>query len=249
MFNLPEFIELLKAVTVDCKDNGKEFTVSTRVEVIESLLKDSAYKLVAREPLSLIYAKHELCEGESVALVSSHVDCLYENCFCSVEEAFLRGTFDNSFGNAAILWMMLHDMLPDNVVVAFTGDEERDSQGAVQTVLALGRMQCKIKFALVLEVTNVGWGRGAHFALENDNGIDLLTAYSIVETVRLLGAEYVFEHNAEPDESWDYSNYGIPSLTLSMPVGGNMHSNEGVLLHKEAIDTYCQVLSLLPFLF
>lgn len=232
-------------MTVDCKDNGECFTVTDRVAVIERMLEATPYRLVAREPLALLYARRELCEGDRVILISSHIDCVYGRCFCNDEGDCLRGTFDNSFGNAAVLWAMMNNALPPDVVVAFTGDEERDSQGAVQAVLALGRMQCNIRTAIVLEVTNVGWDGGAHFALENDLGIDLLTAHAIVEAARLLGVEYAFEHDAEPDESWDYNDYGIPSLALSMPVCGNMHSDDGVLLRREAVGSYCRVLPLL----
>lgn len=235
-------IELLKSVTVDCKDDGKNFTVADRVMVIEKLLEGTAYSLVAREPLALIYAKRELRAGDSVVLVSAHIDCLYASCFCNDNADCLRGTFDNSMGNAAILSLMVKGLLPDNVVVAFTGDEERDSQGAVQTLLALGRMQCEIKFALVLDVTNTGWKSGASVALENDLGIDLLTAHGIVAAVEKTGVKYIFKHDAEPDESWDYNDYGIPSLSVCAVVDGFLHGNEGVLLCKKSLVPYCKVL-------
>lgn len=242
MKNINGFIELLESVTVDCKDDGNHFVVPDRVSVIERLLGNTEYRLVAREPLALVYAKRELCAGDDVVLVSSHVDSLHASCFCNDEGDFLRGTFDNSFGNAAILWHMLAGKLPDNVVVAFTGDEEHNSQGAVQVVLSLGRMQCNIKFVLVLDVTNTGCGSGASFALENDLGIDMVTAYKIIEAVNSLGLEYAFEHNAEPDESWDYNDYGIPSLSLCVPVQGCLHGDSGVMLNKMSVAGYCKAL-------
>ena len=235
---MDELIALVETVTVDCKDNGESFTVTDRVEVIERLLEDTAYNLVSREPLVLLYAKRELLPGDSVLLVSSHIDSLYDTCFCNDEGDCLRGTFDNSLGNAAILSLMIHDLLPDNVVVAFTGDEECDSHGAVQTVLALGRMQCPIKSAIVLDVTNTGWGSGACFALENDLGIDMLTAHRIVGSVEALGVEYSFKHDAEPDESWDYNDYGIPSLSVCAVVDGFLHGDEGVLVRKDSLLQY-----------
>ena len=247
MYNTTEIIEFVKTVTIDCKDNGSSFVVTDRVEAIMRLLEGSAYKLVAREPLTLVYAKREFSAGNSVVLVSSHIDCLYDSCFCCDEGDCLRGTFDNSVGNAAILSLMIHDLLPDNVVVAFTGDEEHDSQGAVQTVLALGRMQCEIKFALVLDVTNTGYENGAMFALENDFGIDLLTAHRIVEVVETVGAKYEFKHCAEPDESWDYNDYGVPVLSVCAVVNGYLHSNDGVLLRKDSLLSYnnaiCSILN------
>ena len=239
MLDISEIIELLETVTVDCKDNGDSFVVTDRVEAIKHLLEGSVYKPIVSESLVLVYAKREFSAGESVVLVSAHVDCLYDACFCNDEGDSLRGTFDNSLGNAAILSLMIRNLLPDNVVVAFTGDEEHDSQGAVQTVLALGRMQYGIKFALVLDVTNTGYENGAQLALENDLGVDILTAHRIVGVVEAIGAKYEFKHCAEPDESWDYNDYGIPVLSVCAVVGGFLHSNEGVVLQKNSLIPYC----------
>lgn len=244
-----DFLDILQAVTVDCKDNGGCFTVTDRVAVIEHLLDGSAYRLVAREPLALVYAKRNLCEGDSVVLVSSHIDCVYSRCFSADDGDCLRGTFDNSFTNAAVLWAMINNTLPDNVVVAFTGNEESDSQGAVQTVVALGQMGCEVAAALVLDVTNEGWESGALFTLENDLGIDILTGYNIISSLEEYDGRFAFKHNALPDESWDYADYGIPSLTLCVPVGGELHGDAGVLLRKESAVEYCNVLPLLANLF
>ena len=240
-----DFFDILKAVTVDCKDNGECFIVTDRVAVIERMLQNSDYKLISRRPLALLYAKRQVCEGDRVLLISSHIDCVYDNCFCADEGECMRGTFDNSFTNAALLWNMLHDKLPDNVVVAFTGNEESDSQGAVQAVVALGQMGCEVAAALVLDVTNEGWESGALFVLENDLGIDILMGYNIISSLEQYGGRFAFKHNALPDESWDYADYGIPSLTLCVPVGGELHGDAGVLLRKESATEYCNVLSLL----
>ncbi len=240
-----DFFSLLKAVTVDCKDNGDCFVVSDRLSVIERLLEGSCYRLVSREPLALIFAKEGFCVQDKVLLVSSHVDCVYSRCFCNDDGECYRGTFDNSFGNAAVLWNMLNGSLPDNAVVAFTGDEEKDSKGAAQALLALGRLGCNVSFALVLDVTGVGWESGALFTIENDACIDILAGYGIVSSLEPYSGRFAFSHNAEPDESWCYAEYGIPCLTLCAPVGGNLHGDEGVLLRKESAAEYCKVLVLL----
>ena len=245
MHSTKDLFDILQAVTVDCKDNGECFTVTDRVAVVERLLENTDYKPVARKPLALLYAKRQLREGDRVLLISSHIDCVYDNCFCADEGECMRGTFDNSFTNAALLWNMLHDKLPDNVVVAFTGNEESDSQGAVQTVVALGQMGCEVAAALVLDVTNEGWESSALFTIENDLGIDILTGYNIISSLEQYGGRFAFKHNALPDESWDYADYGIPSLTLCVPVGGELHGDAGVLLRKESATEYCNVLSLL----
>ena len=245
MYPNKDFFDILAAVTVDCKDNGECFTVADRVAVIEQMLEQTDYKLIARQPLALLYSKRQPREGDRVLLISSHIDCVYSHCFCADEGGCLRGTFDNSFTNAALLWNMVHDCLPDSVVVAFTGNEESDSQGAVQTVVALGQMGCEVAAALVLDVTNEGWESGALFTLENDLGIDILTGYNIISSLEQYGGRFAFKHNALPDESWDYADYGIPSLTLCVPVGGELHDDAGVLLCKESATEYCNVLPLL----
>lgn len=244
-----DFFDILQTVTVDCKDNGEFFTVTDRVAAVERIIESSNYKIVARQPLALLYAKRQVREGDRVLLISSHIDCVYPRCFCSNEGDCLRGTFDNSLTNAALLWNMLHDGLPDNVVVAFTGNEESDSQGAVQAVVALGQMGCEVTAALVLDVTNEGWESGALFTLENDLGIDILTGYNIISSLEQYGGRFAFKHNALPDESWDYADYGIPSITLCVPVGGELHGDAGVLLRKESALEYCNVLPLLANFF
>ena len=248
MSSTQDFFDILQTVTVDCKDNGECFTVTDRVAAIEQMLEQTDYKLIGRQPLALLYSKREVREGDRVLLISSHIDCVYGNCFCNDEDDCMRGTFDNSFTNAALLWNMLQDRLPDNVVVAFTGDEEKDSQGAVQTVVALGQMGCEVATALVLDVTNEGWERGALFTLENDLGIDILTGYSIISSLEQYGGRFAFKHNALPDESWDYADYGIPSITLCVPVGGELHGDAGVLLRKESALEYSKVLAMLASL-
>ena len=244
-----DFFDILQTVTVDCKDNGECFTVTDRVAAVERIIERTNYKLISRQPLALLYAKRPVCEGDRVLLISSHIDCVYSRCFSADEGDCLRGTFDNSFTNAALLWNMLHDRLPDNVVVAFTGNEESDSQGAVQTVVALGQMGCEVAAALVLDVTNEGWESGALFTLENDLGIDILTGYNIISSLEEYDGRFAFKHNALPDESWDYADYGIPSLTLCVPVGGELHGDAGVMLRKESALEYCNVLPLLASFF
>ena len=240
-----DFFDILQTVTVDCKDNGERFTVTDRVAVIERMLQNSEYKLISRRPLALLYAKRQLREGDRVLLISSHIDCVYGRCFCNDEDECMRGTFDNSFGNAAVLWNMVHDRLPDNLVVAFTGDEEHDSHGALQTVEALAGMGVEVSMVLVQDVTNVGWESGALFTIENDLGIDILTGYNIISSLEQYCGRFAFKHNAEPDESWDYADCGVPCFTLCVPVGGELHGDAGVLLRKESATEYCNVLSLL----
>lgn len=245
MNNEISLFKLLELLTVDCKDNGENFLVGERLSVIERLLEETPYRLVAREPLALVFAKERFCEYDKVVLLSSHIDCVYPFLFSKDEGDSMRGTFDNSFGNAAVIWNMLNDTLPENVVVAFTGDEEKESAGALQALRALGKLECTLFSAIVLDVTNVGWNGGAFFTIENDACIDIMTAYGIVSSLEQYSGRFAFLHNAEPDESWCYAEYGVPTLSLCLPVGGELHSKEGIILRKDAAQEYCRVLSIL----
>lgn len=235
-------LSLLKQVTVDCKDDGKAFQTTQRIDAIKSFLEDTSWKLLAEKDLFLLYGSRELAEDQPVVLISSHIDCVYTQCFCTETETCYQGTFDNSFTNAAILECMKNGQLPSNVVVAFTGDEEKDSSGAVALIIYLTRKHVHIRFALVLDVTNEGWETQRLVALENDFGIDLFTAHRIVEAMKPYEGCYAYLHDAAPDETWDYDELGIPALTLSAPVGGNMHGNEGVSVRKDTFPAYCEVL-------
>ena len=158
-------------------------------------------------------------------------------------ELTARGTWDNALTNAAVVELMLSGRLPQNVVVAFTGDEEVKSRGAQEVVGALSEADCYVRFVVVTDVTNVGWEHGLAFTIENDLNVDILTAHSIVEGMKGYAGRYGFVHEALPDESWIYDEYKLPCLTLCHPVGGDMHSDEGALARLSAFPVYCDALA------
>ena len=52
-----EYAELLKRLTVDCKDDGKQFRKKDRIHEIKALLENSGYELLGEGSLSLLYGK------------------------------------------------------------------------------------------------------------------------------------------------------------------------------------------------
>ena len=98
----------------------------------------------------------------------------------------------------------------------------------------------------MLDVTNEGWAEGCPFSLENDLGIHILRGYQIVTT--LAPYLYKFVHEAEPDESWNYDELGIPTCSLCLPVSGDLHADAGVLVRRSSLPIYCEVLCLLAHL-
>lgn len=236
---------ILQLVTVDCKDNGKRFTNTKRIEVIKELLANSEYKLLQEGKLSLIYGKQDV-EFKSVVLISSHIDCVFDDLFCTdYSSEYYKGTFDNSLTNACVLYEMITNSLPDDVIVAFTGDEEEDSGGAYEVMRTFNKWNSKIKLTIVLDVTEEGWINNHPFTIENDLGIDIQTGHKIIESLKSLERLYTFVHDAEPDESWDYDEEDVPCFTLCIPIKGDMHSNDGVLARKSSMPIYAKVISTL----
>lgn len=240
--------EILSKISVDCKDNQRHFTVKNRILAIQELLANTSYELLQEGYLCYIYGKKDVRNSE-VILVSSHIDCVFEKVFCTEKDAdHYLGTFDNSITNACVLYDMINDTLPCNVVIAFTGDEEEDSGGAQEVVRVLNRWHCRIKMAIVLDVTEEGWEEGYPFTVENDLGIDIVTGYNIIKSLEPYNDQYKLVHDAEPDESWDYDEAEIPCFTLCLPIYGDMHGEEGVLARKTSLPVYCEVLSKLASL-
>lgn len=237
---------VLKQVNVDCKDNGHEFFVTSRLQAIAQLLSKSEYKLLYSGRLCQIYGKQPI-KGKSVILISSHVDCVYDRLFYeeTANGRCLKGTFDNSITNACVLMNMIRDEFDDNVIIAFTGDEEENSGGAYEVVKILRRWNCHIVIAIVLDVTEEGWKEQYNFTIENDLGIDIFTGYRIINTLENNKCKFGFIHDSEPDESYDYDEEEIPSLSLCIPSFGNMHSEKGILVRREDILSYSNVISLL----
>ena len=235
--------DVLKMVTVDCKDNGREFIVSDRLQVINDLLNQTDYHLIHKGKLCYIYAKQHV-KNKSVILISSHVDCVYDRLFCKelADGRQFRGTFDNSVTNACLLYSMLQGSLNDNVIIAFTGDEEENSGGAYEVVRTLRQWNTHLALAMVLDATEEGWKEQYDFTIENDLGIDIYTGHRIMDLLGLHPHKFGFIHDSEPDESYDYDEEDIPCFSLCFPVCGDMHGEDGVLIRADALPYYCSAL-------
>lgn len=240
-----ELDSLLKLVTVDCKDNSHTFITKDRINAIREILNQSRYHLLHEGRLCYIYGK-EPVYGESVVLISSHIDCVYNHLFCEdYSEKYYKGTFDNSLTNACVLKNMLDDSFSHNVIIAFTGDEEEDSNGAKEVFRTLSKWNTNISTAIVLDVTEAGWDEQCSFTVENDLGIDIMKAHKIVDILNNYEAKMCFVHDAEADETWEYDEHDIPCFSLCLPTFGDMHSDEGVLARKRDLPEYCKIMEML----
>jgi hypothetical protein len=246
------------------RDNGHRFTRTDRLDEIQRILLNSPYRRVNQYGLFHLYAKHPIDQlAGPVVLVSSHVDCEkgISRCFWEeTEDGLLRGTFDNAATNAAVLSLMMDEVLPDHVLVSFTGDEEEDSHGIIETVKFLRSRNVEIRFAVVLDVTDMGWKERADFTVENNFWDDALGS-RIIERIGKVPMEWRFvpedpddipdyipparvvAHEAEADETWDLDELDVPCFSLCLPVNGDMHGDCGVLARKDSLVCYCNALA------
>ena len=256
------FRKILNEVSVLNYDNGKKFINTDRLDAISRLLWNSSYRRINAQGLFHLYAKAPLGDirGE-ILLISSHFDCHKNITRCFAQEYgsdCLKGTFDNVLTNAIVLQLMLEDSLKANVVVAFTGDEEEDSNGAIKVTRYLKRVGRNFR-AVVLDVTDMGWSEACTFTVENDfcssfwleriircameSGQDWKFVPSDPAHVPMaVPLENIIRQEAEPDESWEYDEQGVECFSLCIPTAGEMHSDNGILVRRNALEPYMKML-------
>jgi len=256
-----DFFKTLEYITAPNSDNGKYFVDDSRLVKIDELLFHSQYRKVNPDGLFVLYAKRQLCEIKNPVVISSHVDCVPENMKCFVRHGDadrIKGTFDNLITNAAVLNLMVNNELPDNVLVAFTGDEEEDSKGAKHLCRFLARRKLHARI-IVLDVTDMGWQNEACFSVENNFWSEQF-GRAVTDAVKAAGHRWVFvpsdtddipeyvpvqcviHDEAEEDESWEYDDHKIECFSLCLPVKGDMHSSQGVIAKKKDCLIYVKML-------
>lgn len=154
-------------MAVPSADNGYCFTDKRRLNEIEQELLNSSYKYVQKEPLYYLYSQKKLSETEGpVLVISTHADCLQPDAVFKDGKEKIRGIFDNAITNAAVLTLIKAEELPENVLFAFTGNEENGMRGA--EMLTEDLRKAGIRFVcMVLDVTEEGWNEKASFTVEN----------------------------------------------------------------------------------
>lgn len=256
--------EILAKLSVINRDNGRKFTDTSRLDAISDTLLSTKYSRINHGGLFHLYSPEPVSNIRKPAvIISSHVDCErgITKCFTEfLQGGLMRGTFDNAITNASLLYLMLEGKLPDNVLAAFTGDEERDSHGAEQVMRFAEYSGLEIGCVIVLDVTDMGWHEEADFTVENNFwddslGIKVITSaensgfkWSFVpedpdEIPGYVDMKYVIPFEAEADESWEYDENDVRCFSLCIPVKGNMHSNEGVYARQEAFRRYTEILA------
>lgn len=260
MVSHPKLIDLVHRLTIPCSDNGRLFTRTERIERIDELCGGSNYSLSDKLPLAFLWKHRDFNPEQSAILLSSHIDSLYDNYHCSIQEQdLLLGTFDNSITNAVLVHLMVAKKLPPQVLVAFTGDEEDQSRGADQIVSALGSsngVDIRPEFVIVLDVTEEGY-KSHSFTIEN---LFIRKQHKKSDRLRFSNRSSLANHicnifapssiyqikDGDPDESWQYDEHDMNCLAFCLPIKtitSDMHDDDGVYAKIPSVETYATSLS------
>lgn len=262
--------KLLQSISLPSFDNGEIITDRTRLDKIEEIVSQNASYRKISAPLFTLYTKKPISElPEDVLLISTHIDASEEITKFYAEEKddeTVHGTFDNTITNAAALSLMMDNAFADQVAIAFTANEEKDSRGAIAVAEYLMN-EGKHVYAIVLDVTDVGY-READFTIENNFYHDYRMHQAIRAVIRNIPIKFRFVpenylnipeyiklgrvekysdggiKEALPDESWDYDELGVECFSLCLPTKGEMHSDDGIDCFKNSFSTYKNIVQL-----
>ncbi len=230
-------------------DDGKAFIPeeSQRLSVIRGQLAGSSYVETKLPLVSLFSKKNPLEMTGKVTVLSSHIDTVDEITEPYWDEEAYRGTLDNGITNHVCVELMLADLLPDNVIVAFTGNEEYGCRGAEKTAVFLEKKCPDVKPRYItLDVSE--------YAKDYEN-CDVRVEYrkdkkKLAKKIRkkLADATYRIEYGAMAktyDETDTYRNYG-KAVSVCIPVDEGSffyHSNTGVGIKPESLAAYSKALA------
>ena len=249
-------LTILQYLTCTCRDNGKKITDDLKLRRIEELLRqtNSPYKAVATGKLFRLYGRTPVESQDNVVVISAHADIVngIKEPWVEQKGNLLYGTFDNAAGDACAAILMYENVLPDNVFVAFTMNEEAGMRGAKEVSKYFKSINKEFG-AVVLDVTDVGFGKGVDFTVENDYwsesfglsviGIaERMGRYAFVPNTRKKDLSYVPKERymgfGMPDEAWAYKREGVQTCSLCIPTRGEMHDDSGLAMSKSSYMKY-----------
>jgi putative aminopeptidase FrvX len=251
-------LEILRQINIKCEDDAKGFKDSEKIGRIDKILKKTKYKRIHDGHLTKIYSQLNIREiaGKSLVLVSSHIDTVYKNFYEMEGRDVVAGTLDNSITNAILIDLLVRNDLPENVTVAFTGNEEKESLGVDETISFLHSAKARAGIVVSLDITNRGY-RNHGYTVENyfvKKGMGKafyrkkqLKNY-LVELLEKKKVKTIHHVSADPDDTWQFDEHNLNCFTLCLPSRNIaehddwMHDDMGVIVKKSALKEYSQAL-------
>lgn len=243
-------ISRIAQLTVPCSDDGVRFVTTNRLDLIRRALLESQHECVADLPLAKIFRHRHFQKADATILVSCHIDSCYRKYFAASKDGEMHGTFDNSACNAIAVEAMLNNLLPAQVLVSFTGDEENQSRGVDQTIAFLQEVKLfdSLEMVVILDITEE-YFQSRHFTVENyffrERHAQSLLHFDgkrdLKRYLRTMLESPAFVEDAAPDEAWQYGKYDLNCFSLCLPcrvLGSDMHADTGVTITEASIDGF-----------
>lgn len=209
---LSELFDLTRLMTCHCKDDGEEFTNSTKVNAIEWLLSYRKWCVLESGKLCRIVSHKSFDWAKPFMLLSSHIDECYSSTWVRYASTMhWIGTLDNSITNAIAMYCAIEDLLPVQTLIAFTGDEEQDDRGVadVLTTIRPDRLM-NLKLVIAMDVTDMRYEREA-FTFEN---ISLQNKDAVLKSI--CANELVCKEQ-RVDEAVAYGKHSMQALSMCLP--------------------------------
>jgi hypothetical protein len=249
-----DLVDMLTTVNVPSADDGEIFTDSTRIDAVLQCLQGTAYRALRAEGIAYVVARQGYDARRGTVLISCHIDYAYRKLFWMAgADGVYRGTFDNAITLSVLVLAMRRESLPPQTLVAFTGDEEEDGQGAEETLTYLRAHHIDPELVICLDVTEEGYGQ-VSYTLENllprtETPAMARMRFPHAEAFRqflfrMLGQPAFTVIDAEPDEAWVYDEEDVNCFTLCLPAfcPAGMHDDCGIFIRQADLEPYMHAL-------
>lgn len=259
--------KILEDLSLINRSSKHKFTEDTRLRKIRELLAETEYSETFTQQCFSLWSKVPLSElPKDIILISSHTDVVGSITKCSSkldeESGFYTGTYDNQGTNAALVIMMKEHIIPDNVVFAFTGDEETGRCAGAKQTVALLRSLGKNPICIALDVTYEGYYQNKLYSLENltgaEQGIDFVNRIAksamtiepedantfcfVAANKHTIPTTIDNSHDSKTtgmyDEAFAYRDVSCKAMSVCLPCFGEMHSNSGVKVKQPVFEGY-----------
>lgn len=259
--------QIMEALAKPCRSNKKGFIEgeTQKLDAIRELLTDSGYHEILLNN-SQIWRKDLSAPIDVV--ISSHADIVKQITKCSSvlsDNGYYKGTYDNAGPASALVAAMLERNLPDNILIAFTADEETGRCNGAKQVLEYARNSGNEPICIALDVTYEGYDNGHLFTVENlssghkknedfeflnnvGNAIlsmdtdkqsctfVRLNKHAIPEVIDTT--KYMAKDSGDLDEAYIYVYEHARAFSLCLPCDGEMHGNSGVYVRQPEFEGY-----------
>ena len=271
-----EHADIMEKLAKKCYSKKKiGFTETEKLEAIEKELEGSAFKRVkSTDNHFSLWAQTTFrnCDKtKPIFLVTSHADNVSAittpSSKVSKDGWFYHGTYDNLGTNAASVILMKEHKMPDNILFAFTANEENGKcTGLKHIVEQLWNSGYEKICGIALDVTYEGFDEGYLYSLENASNESFIESISkAVMNMEPKNRTFSFtalDKNNIPanlpqkylstdygwfDEAMAFAKLGVPACSFCLPSDGQMHGNSGLDVRQATFEGY--LLSLTSFIY